>query len=73
MGDHISLSFQVFGDYYHFRHRRVVKRSLSDHRGAQVRLERDPKVRGLFLGVTGCSDLDVAKVCFWGQLHLYGK
>ncbi|XP_008403663.1 furin (paired basic amino acid cleaving enzyme) a isoform X2 [Poecilia reticulata] len=34
----------VFGDYYHFRHRRVVKRSLSDHRGAQVRLERDPKV-----------------------------
>uniref|UniRef100_A0A7N8X1H9 Furin (paired basic amino acid cleaving enzyme) a n=1 Tax=Mastacembelus armatus TaxID=205130 RepID=A0A7N8X1H9_9TELE len=35
----------VFGDYYHFRHRRVVKRSLSDHRGTQVRLERDPKVR----------------------------
>uniref|UniRef100_A0A7N8X7J9 Furin (paired basic amino acid cleaving enzyme) a n=1 Tax=Mastacembelus armatus TaxID=205130 RepID=A0A7N8X7J9_9TELE len=34
----------VFGDYYHFRHRRVVKRSLSDHRGTQVRLERDPKV-----------------------------
>ncbi|XP_054892351.1 furin (paired basic amino acid cleaving enzyme) a [Poeciliopsis prolifica] len=34
----------VFGDYYHFRHRRVVKRSLSNHRTAQVRLERDPKV-----------------------------
>uniref|UniRef100_A0A8P4G7B9 Furin (paired basic amino acid cleaving enzyme) a n=1 Tax=Dicentrarchus labrax TaxID=13489 RepID=A0A8P4G7B9_DICLA len=26
----------VFGDYYHFRHRTVVKRSLSDHRGTQV-------------------------------------
>ncbi|XP_068597960.1 furin (paired basic amino acid cleaving enzyme) a [Brachionichthys hirsutus] len=34
----------VFGDYYHFRHRRVVKRSLSDHRETQVRLENDPKV-----------------------------
>ncbi|XP_033968232.1 furin (paired basic amino acid cleaving enzyme) a [Pseudochaenichthys georgianus] len=34
----------VFGDYYHFRHRTVVKRSLSDHRGTQVRLGRDPKV-----------------------------
>ncbi|XP_047218660.1 furin (paired basic amino acid cleaving enzyme) a [Girardinichthys multiradiatus] len=34
----------VFGDYYHFRHRRVVKRSLSDHRGTRVRLQRDPKV-----------------------------
>uniref|UniRef100_A0A8C9YBF6 Furin (paired basic amino acid cleaving enzyme) a n=1 Tax=Sander lucioperca TaxID=283035 RepID=A0A8C9YBF6_SANLU len=34
----------VFGDYYHFRHRTVVKRSLSDHRGTQVRLSRDPKV-----------------------------
>uniref|UniRef100_A0A8C9YDN1 Furin (paired basic amino acid cleaving enzyme) a n=1 Tax=Sander lucioperca TaxID=283035 RepID=A0A8C9YDN1_SANLU len=33
----------VFGDYYHFRHRTVVKRSLSDHRGTQVRLSRDPK------------------------------
>uniref|UniRef100_A0A7N9AR11 Furin (paired basic amino acid cleaving enzyme) a n=1 Tax=Mastacembelus armatus TaxID=205130 RepID=A0A7N9AR11_9TELE len=41
----------VFGDYYHFRHRRVVKRSLSDHRGTQVRLERDPKVRSLLLGL----------------------
>uniref|UniRef100_A0AAQ6A909 P/Homo B domain-containing protein n=1 Tax=Amphiprion ocellaris TaxID=80972 RepID=A0AAQ6A909_AMPOC len=34
----------VFGDFYHFRHRAVVKRSLSDHRGTQVRLQRDPKV-----------------------------
>uniref|UniRef100_A0A8P4G419 Furin (paired basic amino acid cleaving enzyme) a n=1 Tax=Dicentrarchus labrax TaxID=13489 RepID=A0A8P4G419_DICLA len=34
----------VFGDYYHFRHRTVVKRSLSDHRGTQVRLQKDPKV-----------------------------
>ncbi|XP_071344408.1 furin (paired basic amino acid cleaving enzyme) a isoform X2 [Trachinotus anak] len=34
----------VFGDYYHFRHRTLVKRSLSDHRGTQVRLQRDPKV-----------------------------
>ncbi|KAM3876997.1 stereocilin [Diretmus argenteus] len=34
----------VFGDYYHFRHRMVVKRSLSDHRGTQVRLQREPKV-----------------------------
>ncbi|KAF7659080.1 hypothetical protein LDENG_00003560 [Lucifuga dentata] len=35
----------VFGDYYHFRHRTVMKRSLSDHRGTYVRLQRDPKVR----------------------------
>uniref|UniRef100_A0A667YLG5 Furin (paired basic amino acid cleaving enzyme) a n=1 Tax=Myripristis murdjan TaxID=586833 RepID=A0A667YLG5_9TELE len=34
----------VFGDYYHFRHRTVVKRSLSDHRGTHVRLQREPKV-----------------------------
>uniref|UniRef100_A0A4W6BXA5 Furin (paired basic amino acid cleaving enzyme) a n=1 Tax=Lates calcarifer TaxID=8187 RepID=A0A4W6BXA5_LATCA len=38
----------VFGDYYHFRHRTVAKRSLSDHRGTHVRLLRDPKVRSLF-------------------------
>lgn len=40
-----TSAFQVFGDYYHFRHRTVVKRSLSDHRGTQVRLDKDPKVR----------------------------
>ncbi|KAM3625224.1 uncharacterized protein V6R79_008972 [Siganus canaliculatus] len=34
----------VFGDYYHFRHRTLVKRSLSDHRGTQIRLDKDPKV-----------------------------
>lgn len=34
----------IFGDYYNFRHRRVVKRSLSEHRETQVRLEKDPKV-----------------------------
>ena len=62
--DHISLSFQVFGDYYHFRHRTVVKRSLSDHRGTQVRLERDPKVRRLFqeLRALDCEFRDVDQV-----------
>ncbi|XP_061670137.1 furin (paired basic amino acid cleaving enzyme) a [Syngnathoides biaculeatus] len=34
----------VFGDYYHFKHRTVAKRSLSDHRGTYVRLLKDPKV-----------------------------
>uniref|UniRef100_A0AAR2KBX8 P/Homo B domain-containing protein n=1 Tax=Pygocentrus nattereri TaxID=42514 RepID=A0AAR2KBX8_PYGNA len=34
----------VFGDYYHFRHRRVVKRSLSEHRGTHSRLHREPQV-----------------------------
>uniref|UniRef100_A0A3P9IWG8 Furin n=1 Tax=Oryzias latipes TaxID=8090 RepID=A0A3P9IWG8_ORYLA len=34
----------VFSDYYHFRHRTVAKRSLSDHRGTKVRLLRDPMV-----------------------------
>lgn len=52
--DHISLSLQVFGDYYHFRHRTVVKRSLSDHRGTHVRLLNDPKVRHLFLVLQSC-------------------
>ncbi len=36
--------FQVFGDYYHFRHRRVVKRSLSEHRGTHIRLHTEPQV-----------------------------
>lgn len=35
---------QVFGDYYHFRHRRVVKRSLSEHRGTHIRLHTEPQV-----------------------------
>ncbi|CAN9507028.1 unnamed protein product [Ophioblennius macclurei] len=34
----------VFGDYYHFRHRTVAKRSLSTHRSTHVRLLKDPKV-----------------------------
>ncbi|KAL7866796.1 hypothetical protein AOLI_G00146100 [Acnodon oligacanthus] len=34
----------VFGEYYHFRHRRVVKRSLSEHRGTHIRLHREPQV-----------------------------
>ncbi|XP_073762993.1 furin (paired basic amino acid cleaving enzyme) a isoform X1 [Danio rerio] len=34
----------VFGDYYHFRHRTVVKRSLSEHRGTHIRLHTEPQV-----------------------------
>ncbi|XP_030620829.1 furin (paired basic amino acid cleaving enzyme) a [Chanos chanos] len=37
----------IFGDYYHFRHRRVVKRSLSEHRGTHLRLHREPQVTWL--------------------------
>ncbi|XP_053368611.1 furin (paired basic amino acid cleaving enzyme) a [Clarias gariepinus] len=35
----------IFGDYYHFRHRRVVKRSLSQNRGTHIRLHREPQVK----------------------------
>ncbi|TRY92453.1 hypothetical protein DNTS_028160, partial [Danionella cerebrum] len=35
----------VFGDYYHFRHHRVVKRSLSEHRGTHIRLQTEPQVK----------------------------
>uniref|UniRef100_A0A8C2A4B4 Furin (paired basic amino acid cleaving enzyme) b n=1 Tax=Cyprinus carpio TaxID=7962 RepID=A0A8C2A4B4_CYPCA len=35
---------QVFGDYYHFQHRGVVRRSLSGHRGVHVRLHAEPQV-----------------------------
>uniref|UniRef100_W5U9N0 Furin-1 n=1 Tax=Ictalurus punctatus TaxID=7998 RepID=W5U9N0_ICTPU len=35
----------IFGEYYHFRHRRVVKRSLSQHRGTHIRLHREPQVK----------------------------
>uniref|UniRef100_A0AAQ4RCN4 Furin (paired basic amino acid cleaving enzyme) a n=1 Tax=Gasterosteus aculeatus aculeatus TaxID=481459 RepID=A0AAQ4RCN4_GASAC len=55
----------VFGDYYHFRHRRVVKRSLSDHRGTQVRLQRDPQVRSLFL----CGWVDVHSWTWYNINH----
>uniref|UniRef100_A0A8B9KYR3 Furin n=1 Tax=Astyanax mexicanus TaxID=7994 RepID=A0A8B9KYR3_ASTMX len=37
-------STRVFGDYYHFQHRSVVKRSLSGHRGVHVRLQSEPQV-----------------------------
>uniref|UniRef100_A0AAQ4RSI0 P/Homo B domain-containing protein n=1 Tax=Gasterosteus aculeatus aculeatus TaxID=481459 RepID=A0AAQ4RSI0_GASAC len=39
------MSVQVFGDYYHFRHHAVEKRSLSGHRGTHIRLEKEPKVQ----------------------------
>uniref|UniRef100_A0AAQ4PQG8 P/Homo B domain-containing protein n=1 Tax=Gasterosteus aculeatus aculeatus TaxID=481459 RepID=A0AAQ4PQG8_GASAC len=39
------MSVQVFGDYYHFRHHAVEKRSLSGHRGTHIRLEKEPKVK----------------------------
>uniref|UniRef100_A0A4W5LVW8 Furin (paired basic amino acid cleaving enzyme) b n=1 Tax=Hucho hucho TaxID=62062 RepID=A0A4W5LVW8_9TELE len=40
----LSLSQSVFGGYYHFWHRTVVKRSLSGHRGTHVRLQKEPQV-----------------------------
>uniref|UniRef100_A0A672QB42 Furin-like n=1 Tax=Sinocyclocheilus grahami TaxID=75366 RepID=A0A672QB42_SINGR len=40
----LCFSPQVFGDYYHFRHRRVVKRSLSEHRGTHIHLHTEPQV-----------------------------
>uniref|UniRef100_A0A674HHI7 furin n=1 Tax=Taeniopygia guttata TaxID=59729 RepID=A0A674HHI7_TAEGU len=33
----------IFGDYYHFRHRGVVKRSLSPHQPWHSRLAREPQ------------------------------
>lgn len=35
---------QIFGDYYHFWHRAVTKRSLSPHRPRHSRLQREPQV-----------------------------
>lgn len=35
---------QIFGDYYHFWHRAVTKRSLSPHRLRHNRLQREPQV-----------------------------
>ncbi|NWZ30561.1 FURIN protein, partial [Asarcornis scutulata] len=37
----------IFGDYYHFRHRGVVKRSLSPHQPWHSRLAREPQVHWL--------------------------
>uniref|UniRef100_A0A8C5CHL4 Furin (paired basic amino acid cleaving enzyme) b n=1 Tax=Gadus morhua TaxID=8049 RepID=A0A8C5CHL4_GADMO len=34
----------VFGEYYHFRHHGVEKRSLSGHRGTHVRLQSEQQV-----------------------------
>lgn len=38
---------QIFGDYYHFWHRAVTKRSLSPHRLQHSRLQREPQVQWL--------------------------
>ncbi|XP_073715337.1 furin (paired basic amino acid cleaving enzyme) a [Misgurnus anguillicaudatus] len=35
---------KVFGDYYHFRHHAVEKRSLSEHSGTHARLQTEPQV-----------------------------
>lgn len=40
----LSASLQIFGDYYHFWHRAVTKRSLSPHRPRHSRLQREPQV-----------------------------
>ncbi|KAM8804656.1 furin [Eudromia elegans] len=37
----------IFGDYYHFHHRGVVKRSLSPHQPWHRRLAREPQVHWL--------------------------
>ncbi|NWX21382.1 FURIN protein, partial [Aegotheles bennettii] len=37
----------IFGDYYHFRHNGVVKRSLSPHQPWHSRLAREPQVQWL--------------------------
>ncbi|NXL27817.1 FURIN protein, partial [Glaucidium brasilianum] len=37
----------IFGDYYHFRHSGVVKRSLSPHQSWHSRLAREPQVQWL--------------------------
>ncbi|NWH98247.1 FURIN protein, partial [Tichodroma muraria] len=37
----------IFGDYYHFQHRGVVKRSLSPHQPWHSRLAREPQVQWL--------------------------
>ncbi|XP_077328262.1 furin isoform X1 [Lithobates pipiens] len=35
---------QIFGDYYHFQHRAVMKRSLAPHRSRNFLLDREPQV-----------------------------
>uniref|UniRef100_A0A3P9MLC7 Furin (paired basic amino acid cleaving enzyme) b n=1 Tax=Oryzias latipes TaxID=8090 RepID=A0A3P9MLC7_ORYLA len=34
----------VFGDYYHFRHHAVKRRSLSSHKGMHIKLQEEPKI-----------------------------
>ena len=42
----IFLSFlQIFGDYYHFQHRKVAKRSLEAGLEQNHQLDSDPDVR----------------------------
>uniref|UniRef100_A0A674HKL9 furin n=1 Tax=Taeniopygia guttata TaxID=59729 RepID=A0A674HKL9_TAEGU len=43
----------IFGDYYHFRHRGVVKRSLSPHQPWHSRLAREPQRQAWEQGYTG--------------------
>ena len=40
----LSLCLQVFGDYYHFRHHSVAKRSLSGHSRTHALLQEEPQV-----------------------------
>ncbi|MBN3314109.1 FURI1 protein, partial [Atractosteus spatula] len=35
----------IFGDYYHFQHRAVVKRSVMEHRSRHARLQKEPQVK----------------------------
>ncbi|MBN3308952.1 furin-1 [Amia ocellicauda] len=35
----------IFGDYYHFQHHAVAKRSLSHHQSRHVRLHKEPQVK----------------------------
>lgn len=58
---HLSLAalLQIFGDYYHFRHRAVTKRSLSPHRPRHSRLQREPQVSvalALLAPIPFCSE-----------------
>lgn len=49
-----SSLLQIFGDYYHFRHSGVVKRSLSPHQPWHSRLAREPQV-GAAWRAAGCA------------------
>ncbi|XP_030045509.1 furin [Microcaecilia unicolor] len=37
----------IFGDYYHFHHHAVVKRSLTPHHSRNIRLQKEPQVQWL--------------------------